>query len=226
MHSTAVNSERGLRCGLSEPGVQTIRRAHAVQPLTAVQSEYSLWYRGSETEIGELGIGFVPFSPLGAGFFKGKTDQRISFGKSDFRAVVPRFAADAMKANLSLVELLREMARLKKATPASAFDETNSRAQQFFGDISPKLAELTDDALYGDVWARPELSPRDRSLVTVSALIAMNRPDQLRSHLALARKNGVTKTELVETITHLAFYAGWPCAVTAIGLAKDAFRQK
>ena len=94
-----------------------------------------------------------------------------------------------------------------------------------FGDIAPKFGQLTDDVLYGDVWARPGLSPRDRSLVTVSALIAMNRPEQLRSHLARARDNGVTEGELIETITHLAFYAGWPSAVTVIGVARDVFKQ-
>lgn len=95
-----------------------------------------------------------------------------------------------------------------------------------FGDISPKFAELTDNVLFGDVWARPGLSPRDRSLVTVSALIAMNRPDQPRPHLVRARDNGVTQEELIESITHLAFYAGWPSAVTAISVAKDVFRKK
>lgn len=106
-------------------------------------------------------------------------------------------------------------------TPAAA----PSRAQTLFGDVAPKLAELTDNVLFGDVWARPGLSPRDRSLATVSALIAMNRPDQLRSHLALARKNGVTQEELVETITHLAFYAGWPSGVSAALVAKEVFAQ-
>ena len=91
---------------------------------------------------------------------------------------------------------------------------------------SPKLAELTDDVLFGDVWERPQLSKRDRSLVTVAALIAMNRPDQLRSHLARARENGVTQEELVETITHLAFYAGWPNAVTAVAVAREVFEKK
>jgi 4-carboxymuconolactone decarboxylase len=94
-----------------------------------------------------------------------------------------------------------------------------------FGDIAPKLAELTDDVLYADVWARPGLSPRDRSLVTVSALIALNRPDQLRSHLARARDNGVRDGELIEAITHLAFYAGWPSAVTAIGVAREVVER-
>ena len=101
-----------------------------------------------------------------------------------------------------------------------------SRAQQLMGDIAPKLAQLTDSVLFGDVWARPGLSRRDRSLVTVSALIAMNRPDQLRSHIALAWENGVTRDELVEAITHLAFYAGWPSAITAIGVAKEVLPQR
>lgn len=94
------------------------------------------------------------------------------------------------------------------------------------GDFAPKLAELTDDVLYGDVWERPELSKRDRSLVTVAALIALNRPEQLRSHLVRARENGVTQEELVETITHLAFYCGWPNAVNAINVAKEVFEKK
>lgn len=99
-------------------------------------------------------------------------------------------------------------------------------SQAAMGDFAPKLAELTDDVLYADVWERTQLSKRDRSLVTVAALIAMNRPDQLRSHLTRARDNGVTQDELIETITHLAFYAGWPNAVTAIGVARDLFEKK
>jgi len=108
------------------------------------------------------------------------------------------------------------------ATPAGQ----PTPAQRIMGDFAPKLAQLTDDVLYGDVWARPQLSPRDRSLVTISALIAMNRPDQLRSHLARARDNGVTEEQVVETITHLAFYAGWPSAVTAVTVAKEVFAKK
>jgi len=94
------------------------------------------------------------------------------------------------------------------------------------GDFAPKLAELTDEVLYGDVWERPQLSKRDRSLVTVAALIALNRPEQLRSHLMRARENGVTQEELIETITHLAFYCGWPNAVNAINVAKEVFERK
>ncbi len=108
--------------GLSEAGVQTIRRAHAVQPVTALQSEYSLWWREPEAEVlpalEELGIGFVPFSPLGKGFLTGKIDEKTTFDKSDFRNIVPRFTADARKANQALVDLLGDIARRKKATPA------------------------------------------------------------------------------------------------------------
>jgi 4-carboxymuconolactone decarboxylase len=99
-------------------------------------------------------------------------------------------------------------------------------SQAAIGDFDPKLAELTDDVLYGDIWERPELSKRDRSLITVAALIALNRPEQLRSHLIRARENGVTQEELIETITHLAFYCGWPNAVDAIKVAKEVFEKK
>jgi 4-carboxymuconolactone decarboxylase len=111
------------------------------------------------------------------------------------------------------------------APAATATAPTRSRAQQLVGDVAPKLAELTDGVLFGDVWARPQLARRDRSLAVVSALIAMNRPDQLRSHLALARQNGVTEEELSEVITHLAFYAGWPGAMSAAGVAKEVFQK-
>jgi aryl-alcohol dehydrogenase-like predicted oxidoreductase len=108
--------------GLSEAGVQTIRRAHAVQPVTALQSEYSLWWRRPEEEIlpalDELGIGFVPFSPLGRGFLTGKIDENTTFDRSDFRNKVPRFTPEARKANQTLIDLLRSIAERKRATPA------------------------------------------------------------------------------------------------------------
>jgi aryl-alcohol dehydrogenase-like predicted oxidoreductase len=108
--------------GLSEAGVETIRRAHAVQPVTALQSEYSLWWRNPEAEVlptlEELGIGFVPFSPLGKGFLTGKINENTTFDSSDFRNIVPRFTAEARKANQALVDLLRNIAERKKATPA------------------------------------------------------------------------------------------------------------
>jgi aryl-alcohol dehydrogenase-like predicted oxidoreductase len=108
--------------GLSEAGVQTIRRAHAIQPVTAVQSEYSLWFRDPEKELlpalEELGIGFVPYSPLGRGFLTGKIKESTTFDSSDFRNTLPRFTPEARKANQALVDLLGEIAKRKKATPA------------------------------------------------------------------------------------------------------------
>lgn len=108
--------------GMSEAGVQSIRRAHAVQPVAALQSEYSLWWREPEQEIlptlEELGIGFVPFSPLGKGFLTGKIDQNTTFGKDDFRSIVPRFSEENRKANQALVDLLGKIAAERNATPA------------------------------------------------------------------------------------------------------------
>jgi aryl-alcohol dehydrogenase-like predicted oxidoreductase len=108
--------------GLSEPGVQTIRRAHAVQLVTAVQNEYSLWWRKAEKEVlptlEELGIGLVPYSPLGRGFLTGKMDQNTTFDSSDFRSKLPRFTPEARKTNQALIDLLHEIAKRKKATPA------------------------------------------------------------------------------------------------------------
>jgi aryl-alcohol dehydrogenase-like predicted oxidoreductase len=108
--------------GLSEAGARTIRRAHAVQPVTALQSEYSLWWRRPETEVlptlEELGIGFVPFSPLGKGFLTGKIDEKTTFDSTDFRNIVPRFTPEARKANQALVDLLATIARRKQTTPA------------------------------------------------------------------------------------------------------------
>jgi len=108
--------------GLSEAGVQTIRRAHAVQPVTALQSEYSLWWRRPEAEVlptlEELGIGFVPYSPLGKGFLTGKINENTTFDSTDFRNTLPRFTPEARKANQALVDLLGEIGKQKKATPA------------------------------------------------------------------------------------------------------------
>jgi 4-carboxymuconolactone decarboxylase len=98
-----------------------------------------------------------------------------------------------------------------------------SGAEKMFGDFAPKLVELTDDVLFGDVWERKDLSKRDRSLATVAALVALNRPEQLRFHLPNAVKNGVAERELIELITHLAFYAGWPNAMSCMTVAKELF---
>ncbi len=100
-----------------------------------------------------------------------------------------------------------------------------SRAQQLVGDFAPKLAQLTDDVLFGDVWERAELSPRDRSLVTVAALIANGNTEQLAGHLGRAKQNGLSETELAEVIIHLAFYAGWPRAMSAVKVAREVFKR-
>jgi 4-carboxymuconolactone decarboxylase len=100
-----------------------------------------------------------------------------------------------------------------------------SVAQRLMGDIAPKMAELTDNVLFGDIWERPGLSKRDRSLITVAALVALYRTNELPSHLARALENGVSQDELIELITHLAFYAGWPNAVSAIRAAKEVFAK-
>jgi 4-carboxymuconolactone decarboxylase len=100
-----------------------------------------------------------------------------------------------------------------------------SAVEKLLGDFAPKLVDLTDRVLFGDVWERPELSKRDRSLATVAALVALNRPDQLRFHLNKALENGLKKEELIEVITHLAFYSGWPNAMSAIMIAKEVFSK-
>ncbi|WP_281213257.1 carboxymuconolactone decarboxylase family protein [Shewanella insulae] len=103
--------------------------------------------------------------------------------------------------------------------------KTPGVAQQIFGEFAPKLAQLTDEVLFGPVWGGDELSQRDRSLITVAALITQHRPDQLRFHLAKARENGLTERELIEVITQLAFYAGWPGSMTAIQVAQEVFAE-
>ncbi|CAM5524817.1 carboxymuconolactone decarboxylase family protein [Sphingobium scionense] len=127
-------------------------------------------------------------------------------------------------ASLMLACAIPVMAQAQAAGDAAG--QPPSRAQQLMGDVAPKLAELTDEVLLGDVWERPGLAKRDRSLITVAALVALNRPEQLRSHMELARRNGVTEEELVEAITQLAFYAGWPNAINAVGVARAVFHPE
>lgn len=103
-------------------------------------------------------------------------------------------------------------------------DPQPSSARQLLGDFAPKLVDLTDDVLFGDVWERSELSPRDRSLITITALTAGGNVEQLPFHLRLGRENRLTETEIVEAVTHLAFYCGWPRAMSAITAARDTFR--
>ena len=106
-----------------------------------------------------------------------------------------------------------------------ANNEVRDTLQALFGDVAPKLADVTQKVVFDDIWQRPELSKRDRSVVTVAALIAMNRAEQLPAHLKRALDNGVTRTELEEIITHLAFYAGFPCAITAARLTHELYKS-
>lgn len=106
-----------------------------------------------------------------------------------------------------------------------AFEQPKSVARDMIGDIAPKLVALTEQVLFGDIWERPSLSKRDRSLITVASLVALNRTEQLRFHVQRALENGVTKDEIVEVITHLAFYSGWPTAMSAMLVAKEVFQQ-
>jgi 4-carboxymuconolactone decarboxylase len=145
---------------------------------------------------------------------------------------------DAAMSHIAIVELLNgkstdwmeKVSDAQYSAPVQTQRSTSlgqpGPAPQMMRELAPKLADLTDNVLFGDIWERTGLSKRDRSLIVVATLIAMNRPDQLRSHMARARENGVTQDELVEVITHLAFYAGWPSAVTAISVANEVFGKK
>jgi len=157
--------------GLSEAGAGTIRRAHAVQPVAALQSEYSLWWREPETEImptlAELGIGFVPFSPLGKGFLTGKVDENTKFDSSDFRNIVPRFTPEARKANQAVVDLLRNIGQRKKATPAQIALAWLLAQEAWIVPIpgTTKLHRLGENLQAADV----ELSPGDLQEIRIAA---------------------------------------------------------
>jgi aryl-alcohol dehydrogenase-like predicted oxidoreductase len=177
--------------GLSEAGVRTIRRAHAVQPVTALQSEYSLWWRRPEEEVlpalEELGIGFVPFSPLGKGFLTGKIDEKTTFDRSDFRNIVPRFTPEARKANQTLVDLLRRLAERKKATPAQLALAWLLAQKPWIVPIpgTTKLERLEENIGATAV----ELTPEDlREITGAAAMIAIEGaryPEQLEKRTGL-----------------------------------------
>lgn len=157
--------------GLSEAGVQTIRRAHAVQPIAAVQSEYSLFWRGPEAELlptlEELGIGFVPFSPLGAGFLTGQIDENTKFDPTDFRNIVPRFSPEARKANMVLVRLVKGVAEGKEATPAQVALAWLLAQKPWIAPIpgTTKLRRLEENLGAVDV----QLSPEDLKIIDDAA---------------------------------------------------------
>ncbi len=172
--------------GLSEAGVQSIRRAHAVQPVTALQSEYSLWWREPEAEIlptcEELGIGFVAFSPLGKGFLTGKIDEQTVFSKDDFRSIVPRFSPEARKANQGLVEVLAATAETKRATPAQLALAWLLAQKPWIVPIpgTTKLNRLKENIRAAAV----ELTPADLSKIAEALGRIQVQGDRYPAHLA------------------------------------------
>ncbi len=197
-----------------EPGARTDWHSHPVGQHLAVTrgSGYIQFWGGERKKIGQ---GDVVWIPPGIKHWHGATPDN-SFTHLAVQEHLAGKTAEWME------KVTDEQYGTLKQVSTSPVQP--SRAQQLMGETAPKLAELTDQVLYNDIWERSELSKRERSLITVSALVALNRPDQLRSHLDLALKNGVTQSELSEEITHLAFYTGWPSAVTAVGIAKEVFK--
>jgi 4-carboxymuconolactone decarboxylase len=203
-----------------EPGARTAWHTHPLGQILIVTAGSGRVQRWGDP-VDEIQPGDVVWIPPGQKHWHGAAPN----GSMTHIAITERLDGKSVDW-MEKVSDAQYGAPLRGQTAAANAGARPRPSQRAIGDFAPKLAEITDDVLYGDVWERPELSKRDRSLVTVAALIALNRPDQLRSHLAIARQNGVTQEELIETITHLAFYAGWPNAVTAIGVAREVFGQK
>ncbi|HEX9051231.1 MAG TPA: aldo/keto reductase [Anaeromyxobacter sp.] len=186
-----IRQGKARHFGLSEAGVRTIRRAHAVQPVAALQSEYSLWWRKPEEEVlpalEELGIGFVPFSPLGKGFLTGKIDEKTTFEKGDFRNIVPRFTPEARRANQAMVQLLEDVARRKRATPAQIALAWLLARKPWIVPIpgTTKLARLEEDLGAAEL----QLTPDDlRAIDDASSRIALEGaryPDELERRTGL-----------------------------------------
>jgi len=205
------------------PGARTAWHSHPMGQ-TLIVTAGAGWVQQEGGEKQEIKVGDVVWTPPGVKHWHGATSTdrlthiALTEQQSDGKRVEWMEKVSDAQYNAPL--------RAQAPTPAAPNTVADQRpSQRAIGDFSPKLAQLTDDVLYADVWERPQLGKRDRSLVTVAALIAMNRPDQLRSHITRARTNGVTKEEIIETITHMAFYAGWPSAITAISVAREVFQQ-
>lgn len=204
------------------PGARTNWHSHPLGQ-TLIVTTGAGWVQQEGGEKQEIKVGDVVWTPPGVKHWHGATaTDRLT-----------HIALTEQQPDGKRVEWMEKVsdaqynapAKVQAVPPPVRLSTTNNRpSARAMGDFAPKLAEITDDVLYADVWERPQLSRRDRSLVTVAALIAMNRPDQLRSHITRARANGVTLEEVVETITHMAFYAGWPSAVSAIAVAKEIFQ--
>jgi 4-carboxymuconolactone decarboxylase len=223
LEATAPSRLAGSRVTFA-PGARTDWHTHPLGQ-TLIVTAGAGWVQQEGGEKQEIRLGDVVWTPPGVKHWHGATaTDRLT-----------HIALTEQQPDGKRVEWMEKVSdaqynaplRAPEAAAAPARDSSQPRpSQRAIGDFSPKLAQITDDVLYGDVWERPQLSKRDRSLVTVAALIAMNRPDQLRSHFARARENGVTQEELIETITHMAFYAGWPNAVTALAVAREIFEKK
>ena len=203
-----------------EPGARTTWHSHPLGQILIVTAGTGRVQRWGDT-VEEIHQGDVVWIPPGQKHWHGAAPNS-SMAHIGIVEQLDGKAVDWME-KVSDTQYVAPTRSQESSTDASAKPRPSQSA---IGDFDPKLAELTDDVLYGDIWERPQLSKRDRSLVTVAALIALNRPEQLRSHVIMARKNGVTQEELVESITHLAFYCGWPNAVNAISVAKEVFDTK
>jgi 4-carboxymuconolactone decarboxylase len=217
--STAPSRFSGARVTF-EPGARTAWHTHPLGQLLIVTAGTGRVQRWGDA-VDEIRQGDVVWIPAGQKHWHGAAPNR-SMSHIGVVEALDGKTVDWMEK----VSDSQYAAPLRSpAAPASTTQQPRP-SQAAMGDFAPKLAELTDNVLYGDIWERPELAKRDRSLITVAALIALNRPDQLRSHLRIARQNGVTEQELIEAITHLAFYTGWPNAVSAIGVAREVFEKK
>lgn len=200
-----------------ESGARTAWHKHTLGQILIVTAGKG-WVQQWSGEIQEIRLGDVVWIPPGVKHWHGATASTSM-----------THIAVQESLNGKTVEWMEKVTDEQYRGPSSPSEGATanrnepSAAQKLMGNFDPKLAELTDQVLYGDVWQRPELSQRDRSLITVAALIALNRPEQLRAHLERARANGVTKDEVVEVITHLAFYAGWPNAVNAVVIAREVY---
>jgi 4-carboxymuconolactone decarboxylase len=200
-----------------EPGARTDWHIHPLGQ-TLIVTSGSGWVQQWGGQIQEIHQGDVVSIPPGQKHWHGATPS------SSMTHIAMQENVDGKTVEW-LEKVSDEQYRSFKSPSAGVAAGTKepSAAQRLMGDFDPKLAELTDNVLFADVWQRPGLSQRDRSLITVAALIALNRPEQLRSHLQRARANGVTKDEVVEVITQLAFYSGWPNAVNAVTVARELF---
>jgi 4-carboxymuconolactone decarboxylase len=201
-----------------EPGARTAWHSHPLGQ-TLIVTAGAGWVQQWGGQIQEIRQGDIVWIPPGIKHWHGATA-----GTSMTHIGIQE------SLNGKAVEWMEQVSDQEYRNPQSTSEgvagevKETSAAPKLMRDFDPKLAELTNNVLYGDIWERPGLSKRDRSLITVAAMIALNRPEQLRSHLQRARDNGVTKDEVVEMITHLAFYAGWPNAVNALAVAKETFQ--